>query len=128
EIQVFNTGIDVEPLTTPQVQAFASPASGLEPLTVQFTGIAEDPDGDDLTIEWDFGDGNSSDELSPEHTYAEAGSYTATLTATDSDGETGTASEDIEVIEFDGIHAPFGTITCPDTSPWENCQGVTSGV
>lgn len=128
EIQVFNTGIDVEPLTTPQVQAFASPASGLEPLTVQFTGIAEDPDGDDLTIEWDFGDGNSSDELSPEHTYAEAGSYTATLTATDSDGETGTASVDIEVIEFDGNHAPFGTITCTDTSPWENCQGVTSGV
>jgi PKD repeat protein len=128
EIQVFNTGIDVEPLTNPQVFAFGSPTSGIEPLTVQFTGFAEDPQGGDVTVEWDFGDGQSSGELSPEHTYTEPGSYTATLTATDSDGETGTASVDIEVIEFDGNYAQFATATCSYTSPWENCQGINSGV
>jgi hypothetical protein len=128
EIQVFNTGIDVEPLTAPQVVAFGSPTSGIEPLTVQFTGIAEDPQGGDLAIEWDFGDGQTSTELSPEHTYAVPGSYTAVLTATDEDGETGADSVAIVVQVFDGNHAPFGTITCTNTSPWENCQGVISGV
>ncbi|HEX6196453.1 MAG TPA: PKD domain-containing protein [Jiangellaceae bacterium] len=128
EIQVFNTGIDVEPLTAPQVFALASPTSGIEPLTVQFTGFAEDPQGGDVTIEWDFGDGSTSSELSPEHTYAEPGSYTATLTATDEDGETGSASVAIEVEEFDGNWAPFATATCSYTSPWENCQGINSGI
>lgn len=127
EIQVFNTGVDVEPLTGPQVLAFGSPTSGIEPLTVQFTGIADHPEGDDMTIAWDFGDGQSSNQLSPEHTYTEPGSYTATLTATDSDGETGTASVDIEVEEFDGNLAPFATATCSSTSPWENCEGINSG-
>jgi PKD repeat protein len=128
EIQAFNTGIDVAPLTGPQVLAFGSPTSGVEPLTVQFTGIADHPEGDEMTIGWDFGDGQSSSELSPEHTYVEPGSYTATLTATDSDGETGSASVDIEVAEFDGNLAPFATATCSYTSPWENCQGINSGV
>jgi PKD repeat protein len=128
EMQVFNTGIDVEPLTAPQVLAFGSPTSGVEPLTVQFTGIAEHPEGDEMTIAWDFGDGQGSTELSPEHTYTEPGSYTATLTATDGDGETGTATVDIEVAEFDGNLAPFAQATCSYTSPWENCEGINSGV
>jgi hypothetical protein len=50
------------------------------------------------------------------------------LTATDSDGETSAASVDIEVIEFDGNHAPFATASCSYTSPWENCEGINSGV
>ena len=128
EIQVFNTGIDVPPITEPQVQATASPTSGIEPLTVQFTGVAEDPQGGDVTVEWDFGDGETSTELSPEHTYELPGDYTATLTATDPDGETGSASIDIEVIEFDGNFAQFAVATCSVTSPWENCQGINSGV
>jgi PKD repeat protein len=128
ELQAFNTGIDVDPPTAPQVVASASPTSGLEPLTVQFTGIADHPEGDEMTIEWDFGDGATSDELSPEHRYIEPRSYTATLTATDSDGETDSASVDIQVDRFDGNHAPFATATCSVTSPWENCQGINSGV
>jgi PKD repeat protein len=128
EIQIFSTGVDVELPTAPLVRASASPTSGLEPLTVQFTGFAEDPQGGDVTVEWDFGDGATSGELSPEHTYSVPGSYTATLTATDSDGETGSASVDIVVEEFDGNYAQFATATCSYTSPWENCQGINSGV
>lgn len=128
EIQVFNTGIDVEPVTAPVVYAFASPTSGIEPLTVQFTGVADDPQGGELTLEWDFGDGTASDELSPEHTYETHGTYTATLTATDGDGETGSASVEIEVIEFDGNWAPFATASCSYTSPWESCEAINSGI
>ena len=35
---------------------------------------------------WDFGDGNSSTEMSPTHTYEEAGEYIVTLTVTDAGG------------------------------------------
>jgi len=38
------------------------------------------------TYDWDFGDGNSSDEESPTHTYTDPGSYNVTLIVTDSQG------------------------------------------
>ncbi len=45
---------------------------------------------------WDFGDGTSSDEENPNHTYAEPGIYTITLEATDC-GESSTITQEIEV-------------------------------
>ena len=35
--------------------------------------------GSDLEYSWDFGDGNTSTEMNPTHTYAEPGTYTVTL-------------------------------------------------
>ena len=40
------------------------------------------------SYEWDFGDGQTSTEANPTHTYAEAKRYTATLTVTYADGAT----------------------------------------
>ncbi|PWB71572.1 MAG: hypothetical protein C3F15_12510, partial [Holophagae bacterium] len=55
--------------------------------SVYFSGSATDPDGDPVTVLWDFGDGITSTSLVPgNHTYANAGVYTVTLTATDSHG------------------------------------------
>lgn len=55
--------------------------------TVFFSGSATDPDGDDVTVLWDFGDGMTSTEFEPgDHTYSSQGTYTVTLTATDSHG------------------------------------------
>lgn len=42
-----------------------------------------DPDGDDLTFSWDFGDGSDATGASPSHTYASGGRRTVTLTASD---------------------------------------------
>jgi hypothetical protein len=54
---------------------------------VNFEGSAVDPDGDDMTYLWDFGDGITTTVLVPgDHTYSDAGSYTVTFTATDSHG------------------------------------------
>ena len=39
---------------------------------------------------WDFGDGNSSGEQNPTHTYTTAGNYTAVFTITDSEGNIST--------------------------------------
>ncbi|WP_033325818.1 ThuA domain-containing protein [Promicromonospora sukumoe] len=56
------------------------------PLTVAFTG---DRSGG-VSYAWDFGDGHTSTEANPRHTYARVGSYDATLTVTYADGETST--------------------------------------
>jgi PKD repeat protein len=45
-----------------------------------------DLDGIIVSYEWDFGDGSSSTGVSPSHTYAQAGSYTVTLTVIDDSG------------------------------------------
>jgi hypothetical protein len=71
-------GAIVSPADDPTIQAGES---------VVFEGSASDPDGDDMTYLWDFGDGMSSTSLSPgPHTYSESGSYTATFTVTDARG------------------------------------------
>jgi len=43
-----------------------------------------------VSWQWDFGDGATSAEANPEHTYAERGHYQVTLTVTDDDGATDT--------------------------------------
>ncbi len=48
---------------------------------------ASDPDGDAMSITWNFGDGSTSDAVSPTHTYAAAGIYQVSLEIKD-----GTAS------------------------------------
>jgi hypothetical protein len=54
---------------------------------VLFTATASDPDGDAVTVLWDFGDGITATGLTPEaHTFSDAGTYEVTLTATDSHG------------------------------------------
>jgi MYXO-CTERM domain-containing protein len=65
--------------------AYATPLFGDLPLVVTFdaSGVT-DPDGNNVTVEWDFGDGSpTSTELAVDHTYASAGQVTAHLTATD---------------------------------------------
>ena len=55
--------------------------------SVSFTGTTSDPNGDTVTVLWSFGDGATSTLLVPgAHTFAAAGTYTVTLTATDSHG------------------------------------------
>ena len=65
----------------------ASPSSGGTPLTVAFNASASvDPNGIIVSYAWSFGDGVTGSGISPLHTYAAEGSYTAMLTVTDDDG------------------------------------------
>jgi len=54
---------------------------------VFFEGSVSDPDGDATTVLWEFGDGGTSTLVIPgDYIYSVAGTYTVTLTATDSIG------------------------------------------
>ncbi|HGG58808.1 MAG TPA: PKD domain-containing protein, partial [Gammaproteobacteria bacterium] len=74
--------------TQPQAVASATPTSGDPPLTVQFTGSgSSDPDGDTLAYFWQFGDGATSTAANPTHVYTSEGTYQATLTVNDQQGQ-----------------------------------------
>jgi PKD repeat protein len=63
------------------------------PLEVSFTNMSENAE----SYNWDFGDGESSTEENPTHTYAEAGTYDVVLTATNSDDVSTQATKSIEI-------------------------------
>jgi PKD repeat protein len=62
--------------------AHGEPAAGAAPLSVSFTATAT-PDhcSGPPSYSWTFGDGGTSSEQNPEHTYTAAGTYSWTLTA-----------------------------------------------
>ncbi|MCY3022069.1 MAG: PKD domain-containing protein [Planctomycetota bacterium] len=60
--------------------------------TVQFNAVASDPNGDPVTVTWDFGDGTTGVGPSPSHTYATGGPFLVTATAEDGRGGTATMS------------------------------------
>lgn len=83
----------------PTVQASASPTSGEAPLDVQFTGQGQDPNGTIAGYSWDFGDGATSNEQNPSHTYNSSSTYIVTLTVTDDDGLRASSFVEISVRE-----------------------------
>ena len=74
--------------------SFTSSASGL---TVSFTDASSDSDGAIAARLWSFGDGTTSTATNPSKTYASAGTYSVTLTVTDDDGATGSATKSVTV-------------------------------
>ena len=83
----------------PVAVAEATPESGTAPLDVSFTGSNSTDDGTIVSYSWDFGDGNTSDEADPQHTYTSPGTYQVSLTVTDDSGLTDTATLTIVVSE-----------------------------
>jgi serine protease len=67
--------------------------------TFSFTGTATASQcgGQLVGYRWDFGDGSEAFGQTAVHTYAAVGTYTVTLTVTDSEGNVGTATEQVTV-------------------------------
>ena len=70
-------------LKPPVVSFWASRTSGKAPLTLGFTDAST---GSPTSWKWSFGDGTYSTLKNPRHTYAKAGTYTITLTASNAAG------------------------------------------
>lgn len=81
----------------PPTASFTYALATADPFTVQFTDASTDLDGTIFSWLWDFGDGTTSDQRSPSHTYTDSNNYTVTLTVTDDQGATETATETISV-------------------------------
>lgn len=68
-------------------------------LNCDFDGSASsDSDGSIVSYDWSFG----ASGVNVSHTFASAGTYAVTLTVTDDDGATGTATQDITVTDSSG--------------------------
>lgn len=59
---------------------------------VRFQNTSTDVDGDIVSYAWSFGDGTTSVQTDPRHTYEDAGTYLVSLTVTDATGRTGVKS------------------------------------
>ncbi|MFZ4814985.1 MAG: PKD domain-containing protein [Phototrophicaceae bacterium] len=88
-------GTDSDTLTVNAVEPIAEPIAAFTysvvdddtGLTLQFTSQSE---GEELNHAWEFGDGNTSSEQSPQHTYSAAGTYQVKLTVSNDGGATTT--------------------------------------
>lgn len=99
-----NTGNSVSDGQPPQTNSpstlslrarFSIESSNLcSPAMVQFTNNSEGAS----TYLWQFGDGTTSDESHPLHTFSKAGKYTVSLTAKDAQGKSSTVRQQIEVL------------------------------
>ena len=124
-MQLTSTGLDQVALTAvvrsgtssgiptaepPAAIATASPTTGPRRLEVRFDGTgSSDPAGDELTYAWDFGDGATSTEAAPTHEYTAVGTFTATLTVTNTSGLTADTTVTISVAD----NAPVAVIAAP---------------
>jgi len=92
--------ITVNAVNDPPVADPNGPYSGSVGSVVSFDGSdSSDVDGTIVSYKWDFGDGTIGSGAAPSHTYAAVGPYTVSLTVTDDDGLTGTASTTVDIAE-----------------------------
>jgi glucose/arabinose dehydrogenase/PKD repeat protein len=97
----------------PEARVSVTPQSGNLPLTINFNASnSTDPDGDSLSFEWNFGDGNIGTGVTTSHTYTQAGPLRITLTVRDSRG----ASSALKRWVYPGNNAPVPIITSPGAS------------
>ena len=111
-----------EPAGEPPVADFTgSPTSGTAPLLVSFT---DQSTNNPTSWSWDFGDGGTSTEQNPQHEYANPGTYTVKLTASNDYGsDTNTKVDYITVTEATQNTMHVGELTVVKESFWFLTRG-----
>jgi serine protease len=91
-------------------------------LKVDFTDRSFDSDGNIAAWSWEFGDGGTSTEQHPSHTYTADGKYTVKLTVTDNRDGVSQFTNDVEVsappeacADADGDGVPDANDKCDNT-------------
>jgi len=90
------------PPSTLDAQFSATPLTGTYPLQVQFTDLST-ASGTVDSWSWDFGDGATSAQQDPSHSFSTAGKYTVSLTVT-----SGTLSDTQSKTDYVDVSAPAG--------------------
>ena len=82
----------------------SAPTSGAAPLAVSFSSTGSyDPDGTIVAYDWDFGDGTSSTAANPVKSYANSGTYTASLVVVDNSGLSSVADTVVIVVQNNNV-------------------------
>jgi len=96
-----------------------TPPQRVAPRTVPFTNLSTTTagatycDAHDLTYNWDFGDGGTSQERNPTYVYQGSGCFTVSLTVTNDIGQAvETKQAYVEVVD-----PPMADFSIPDTTP-----------
>jgi len=90
----FDSLVELPPNVPPVPVIRAVPSRGFLGEDTRFLGTqSTDADGEIILWFWSFGDDATSTERSPEHLYAEKGTYNVSLTVIDSRGATRTVTE-----------------------------------
>ena len=121
-------------LPCPEAAFTAAPTSGVSPLTVQFSNSST---GSPTYQSWDFGDGTTSTDQNPVHTYAADGIYSVALTVSNAVGRDYTARTGyirvgpVPVVSF-SANQTYGIAPLPvqftDTSSGEPSAGRGTSV
>jgi len=96
----------------PEANFSSNATSGKAPLTVQFK---DNSTNTPTSWEWDFGDGKTSIEQNPSHTYETVGTYTVNLTAMNYGGSNDTTKTDYITVTSD-TSAPVASFTTDSNS------------
>ncbi|MFW9787551.1 MAG: PKD domain-containing protein [Candidatus Thorarchaeota archaeon] len=87
------------PLNAPPVARIGLARDAYRNLVAHFFGTKSyDKDGEVVGYGWSFGDGTFAVEAKPTHTYSQTGEYDVTLIVTDDDGETGSTTITVTVL------------------------------
>ncbi len=117
----------------PEVRANLSPmdTSACNPMKVEYTNLSSYIDTNDatnFTYEWDFGDGNNSEQTNPSHTFINPTSsdttYNVSLTVTSPNGCKNDTSAAAEVYSY--VEAVFAATNTSGCSPLSVSVGNTS--
>jgi PKD repeat protein len=87
---------------TPAADFGFSPTSPMAGQNVAFSTNVTDPESDDVTLAWRFGDGINGAGAAPTHAYEAQGTYAVVLTATDEHGAVATRTRSVTVAKDPG--------------------------
>jgi DNA/RNA endonuclease G (NUC1) len=123
----------IESGTQPPIAAVTGPASGNEGDSLDFSAAASvDPNGAVVSFAWDFGDGTTASGVNVSHVFAQDGVHAVTVTTTDTDGLTDTATQYVTVanvapvlgsipdatLQAGGAYTLTGQFSDPGADPW----------